>query len=234
LRRYRFPFPPFARSAFALGAGAFALATAAAPSLAMESAAAPTSGPAWDAFVKADQGIKDYTETVTTHEVSGDRTEDRVYHFSYQKPSYGRSEIISGPGAGGAAVWHGGDKVKGHQGGLLSGIKLVISENDPRATDIRGKTIEAAFFPWMIAGFQRPGKLSEAPGPTINGVATDAVTLIPADTKVRNLTKETILLSRTTHLPVEHMGWEGDKLVEQETFTDQKINVGLPHDTFEM
>jgi hypothetical protein len=77
--------------------------------------------------------------------------------------------------------------------------------------------------------------MSEAPGPTVDGVATDAVTMIPSDpAKSRNLTKETILLSRTTHLPVEHMGWEGDKLVEQEMFTDQKINPGLPHDTFEM
>jgi outer membrane lipoprotein-sorting protein len=196
---------------------------------------AQSPGPAWDAFVKADQGIKDYTETLTTHEVLGNRTEDRVYHFSYAKPSYARSEIISGPGAGGAAVWHGGDKVKGHQGGFLAGIKLVISENDPRATDLRGKTIEAAFFPWMIAGFEKSGKLSEAPGPTIDGVETDAVTLIPDDpAKERNLTKETILLSRTTHLPVQHLGYEGDKLVEQETFSEEKINVGLPKETFEM
>ncbi len=215
--------------------GAVAMLAATSGARAVETPSTQTSGPAWDAFVKADQGIKDYTETVTTHEVLGDKTEERVYHFSYQKPSYARSEIVSGPGAGGAAVWHGGDKVKGHQGGFLSGIKLVISENDSRATDIRGKTIESAFFPWMIEGFEKGGKMSEAPGPTVDGVATDAVTMIPSDpAKSRNLTKETILLSRTTHLPVEHMGWEGDKLVEQEMFTDQKINPGLPHDTFEM
>jgi len=191
--------------------------------------------PAWDAFVKANAAIDDYKETVTAHEISGTKTEDRTYHFFYKKPSYARSEIVSGPGSGGAAVWHGGDKVKGHLGGLLAGIKLVISEHDARATDIRGKTIEAANFAWMIDGFNHYGKLSEAPGPPVDGVETDAVTMIPDDpAKVRNLTKETLLISRTSHLPVRHLGYEGDKLVEQETFSDQVINPGLPLSTFDM
>ena len=216
--------------------------TVAAMLVAPPPAAAQTSGanaaalPAWTAFKKTNDTIKDYTETVTTHEVQGGKTEDRVYHFSYQKPTYARSAIVSGPGHGGEAVWHGGDQVKGHQGGFLSGIKLVISIHDGRATDLRGKTIDAAFYPSIIAAMDgNGGKMTEEPGPTVDGAATDSVVLIPSDpSKVRGLTKDVIVISRTTHLPVEHMGYQGAQLVEDEKFTDVKLNPGLPESTFEM
>jgi len=195
-----------------------------------------TSGRAWDAFVKADDGIKTYTVTATTHEVSSSgQTQDRVYQFSYEKPYYARSAIVSGPGTGSVAVWHGGNIVKGHLGGLLSGLNLTIPENDPRAVDIRGKTIEAAFYPWMIAEAEASGKMSEGPGPTVAGVPTDAVTMIPTDpSKVRGLTKEALYLSKATHLPVEHLGWTGTEKVEDETFSDVQVNPALPFSTFEI
>jgi outer membrane lipoprotein-sorting protein len=214
----------------------FALAvTIVAPLVAVADVPPAGSLPAWDAFKKANESIKDYTETVTTHEVSGNKTEERVYHFFYQKPNYARSEIVSGPGSGGAAVWQGGDKVKGHQGGFISGIKLVISIHDGRATDLRGKTIDAAFFPSMISNYETLGKISESPGQPAAGGPTDDVTMVPTDpSKVRDLTKEVIVISRATHLPIEHLGYQGTQVVEDEHFTDQKINPGLPPSTFEM
>ncbi len=191
--------------------------------------------PAWEAFKKADESIKDYTETITAHEVKGSDVQDRVYHFSFAKPAFARSAIVSGPGSGGEAVWTGGDHVRGHQGGFLKMIKLTIPIDDSRATDLRGKTIDAGFFPTMIAAFDSGGTLAEEPGPTVDGSPTDAVSHIPPDpSKVRGLTKDVYLISRTTHLPVEHLGYEGTQLVEDDKFTDQKINVGLPPSTFEM
>jgi hypothetical protein len=194
-----------------------------------------TALPAWEAFKKADESIKDYTETITAHEVKGSDVQDRVYHFSFAKPAFARSAIVSGPGSGGEAVWTGGDHVRGHQGGFLKMIKLTIPIDDSRATDLRGKTIDAGFFPTMIAAFDSGGTLAEEPGPTVDGSPTDAVSHIPPDpSKVRGLTKDVYLISRTTHLPVEHLGYEGTQLVEDDKFTDQKINVGLPPSTFEM
>jgi len=190
---------------------------------------------AWEAFKKANESIKDYTETIAAHEVKDGKTEDRVYHFSFQKPTNVRSEIVSGPGSGGAAVWHGGDHVKGHQGGFFRGIKLSIPINDARATDLRGKTIDASFYPTMIADFETNGKLSEVAGEPVNGTPTDDVTMVPGDpAKVRNLTKEVLVISRATHIPVEHLGYENAQLVEDEHFTDIKLNPGLPESTFEM
>ena len=218
---------------------ALALAFAApATGMALAQAGGASNGdalPAWEAFKHANESVKDYTETLTAHEIKDGHVEDRVYHFWFAKPALARSEIVSGPGSGSAAVWHGGDTVRGHKGGFLAGIKLTLSVNDSRATDIRGKTISAAFFPVMIASFEGNGKVSEAPGQPVDGAPTDDVTLIPADpAKERNLTKEVIVLSRATHLPVEHLGYEGAQLVEDEHFTDQKINVGIPPGQFEM
>ena len=189
--------------------------------------------PAWDAFKKADASIKDYTETVTTHEIKDGKTQDRVYHFLFAKPTLARSEIVSGPGSGGEAVWRGGDHVRGHQGGFLRGIKVSLSIDDPRVTDLLGRTIDAAFFPSMIASFES-GKRTEEAGPVVAGVATDAVTLTPADPVKTGVTKDVILLSRATHLPVEHLGYQGAQLIEDAHFTDQKINPGLPDSSFDM
>jgi hypothetical protein len=222
---------------------ALSLATVIAALLASPPAGAGTPTPganppplvAWEAFKKANDSIKDYTETLTSHEIKDGRTEDRVYHFFFAKPSSARSEVVSGPGSGGVAVWNGGVRVRGHKGGMLSMIKLTLSIDDPRVTDLRGKTIDAAFYPTMIANFESDGKLSEAPGDPVDGSPTDEVTFVPNDpSKVRNLTKDVLVISRTTHLPIEHRGYEGTQLVEDEHFTDQKINLGLPPATFEM
>jgi hypothetical protein len=43
-----------------------------------------------------------------------------------------------------------------------------------------------------------------------------------------------LVISRTTHLPIEHLGYEGTQLVEDERFTEQKVDVGLPASTFDM
>jgi outer membrane lipoprotein-sorting protein len=192
--------------------------------------------PAWNAFKKANESVKDYTETLVAHEVNGTRVEDRTYHFAFAKPSSARSTIVSGPGRGGEAVWNGGDHVRGHQGGFLSGIKLTLSITDGRTTDLRGKTITAAFYPTIIAAFEGDGgKMSEEPGPVVDGMPTDAVILVPNDpAKHRGLTKDEMILSRATHLPVEHLGYIGTQLVEDERFTDIKINPDLPAGTFEM
>lgn len=211
-----------------------ALAASCAPVMIRAEAPAP-SVPAFEAFKKANDAVKDYTETIVAHEVKDGRVEDRTYHYSFKKPDFARTEIVSGPGSGGAAVWKGGDTVRGHQGGFLRGIKLTLSIHDGRATDLRGKTIDAAAYPSMIAAMTDDGTLSEEPGQPVAGVATDDVVLLPSDpTKIRGLTKDVLVLSRETHLPLEHLGYQGTQVVEDEKFTDLKLNSDLPDSTFDM
>jgi outer membrane lipoprotein-sorting protein len=198
-------------------------------------AGATPTGPIWDAFSKAVDRANDYTETIVAHEVKGDAVQDRVYHFFFKKPTLARTDIVDGPGRGGAAVWRGGDTIRGHQGGILSGIRLTLSIADGRAVDLRGKTIVAAIFAVLRDHMESAGTVTEGAGKTIDGNATDALTLVLADAaKTRDLTKEIVYISKATHLPVRHEGYEGDKLVEAEDFKDQVVNAGLPDSTFDM
>src|SRR5580658_2765900 len=100
-------------------AGLFALCTLC--------AAPAAAGSAENAFFDAWSKIDSYTCTITAHETKGTDVQDRVYHYAYLKPHFARIDIVDGPGKGGGAVWTGGDSVRGHQGGLLSGIQLNVS-----------------------------------------------------------------------------------------------------------
>jgi len=186
--------------------------------------------PAWNQFVDADRTIADYSFTLRSHEVQGSTIEDRVYHFAYMKPSFALSNVISGRSAGTGAVWHGGNKIKGHLSGLFAHLKAIMQIDDPRALDLRGKTIVAGFFPWIINGFELAsgGKLTESPGPVVDGVPTTTVSMRPLDPKRdAGCTTEEIMLSSVTHLPVEHDCYVGSFLAEHEIISDMKVNLGL-------
>ncbi len=188
--------------------------------------------PNWNAFVALEKTINEYSMTTTTHVAKGGRVEERLYHMAYRKPTFGFNAILSGPGSGQAAVWHGGNRVRGHN---ALGLKAVLPINDPKATDLAGKTIVAAYMPWIVNGFELAGggKLYEQPGPTVGGEATTLVTMLPIDPKRdRDCTIEQLYLSNTTHLPMEHDCFAGSAHQEHEVFSDWKINPNLPDSTF--
>jgi outer membrane lipoprotein-sorting protein len=187
-------------------------------------------------FAQAVAGINDYTVTITTHETAGTRVQDRVYEYAFKKPSFAKIETVSGPGRGSAAVWHGGDTVRGHQGGFLAPIRLTVGIHDGRAVSLRGDTIDSASFPYQLDHFRSTkGELTEAAGPAIAGVVTEELTLKPADPAADgNVTRDVLYLSTVTHLPVRRERFEGDQLVKQEDFTNLKLNVGLKDDYFSL
>jgi outer membrane lipoprotein-sorting protein len=181
-----------------------------------------------DAWAKIDS----YTATITTHETNGKEAQDRVYHYAYKKPHFAKIDIVAGPGRGGGAVWSGGDKVKGHQGGFLSGIKLSVGISDGRAASLRGDTIDHGSFQ-SIADELKSGKVDSATTlATIDGAAADAVTVIAPATTVGGVTKYVLFFSRATHMPVRRTAFSGDALVKQEDFSDVKVNAGLTENDF--
>jgi hypothetical protein len=140
-----------------------------------------------------------------------------------------KAEIVSGPGSGGVAVWHGGDTVRGHQGGFLRFITLNVNVHDARATSLRGDTIDSASFESQLEHVRATkGKLDEAQGPTIEGGVTDVLTLAAADPAAnRNVTREVLYVSRATHLPVKRELFEGNIVVKTQIFSALRINPGL-------
>lgn len=194
-------------------------------------------GPALAAAEKAYADVDDYTLTDTVSEQTNDgsKKQERVYAYKYLKPHGAVANVVSGPGSGGGAAWRGGDKVKGHMGGLLSGIKLVTPIDDARAVSLRGDTIDQGTLTFVLQSlFSLPGTLSEAAGPTIAGSATTAVTLDLAKPTAKGETKIVVDLADTTHLPVRRQLYAGSTLVVTETYTDLKTNVGLKIDDIDI
>ncbi len=187
-------------------------------------------------FAQAVAGVADYTVSITTHEVKGTDVRDNVYHYWFKKPALAKIETVSGRGRGSAAVWHGGDTVSGHQGGILSIIKLTVGIHDGKAVSLRGDTIDSASFPAQLEHFRTTkGELAEGPGPAIAGAPTETLTLKPADPVANgDVSRDVLFLSNATHLPVRRERYEGDKLVKQEDFTELKLNVGLKDGDFSL
>jgi len=190
--------------------------------------------PAITTFQEIWSKVNDYVVTVHAHEVSGNQTQDRVYQYWYKRPHLVKTQIISGPGAGGGGVWNGGDTVSGHQGGILSFIHLKVGIHDGRATSLRGYTIPDGILQNQVAKYTTiKGELSERNGPVIGGQETTMVELkVAPGAGEPGETRAVIYFSKATHLPVAQIRWDGDKIVSQEFWTDLRTNVGLKDSDF--
>ncbi len=199
-----------------------------------QTARAAASTSALSAASAAFAKIDDYRTTVVVHEIEGARVEDRTYVVLFKKPTMERVDVVAGPGRGSGIVWLGGDTVKGHRGGLLSGIHVTLSLHDKQVTTLRGDTVESATIPAMLDDFKNvKGQVSEGPGPAIGGATTVAVTLAiagPAD--YDGVTREILYLSDVTHLPMRRERYIDSTLVKSEEITDMKTDVGLSASDF--
>lgn len=188
--------------------------------------------PAFDAFVRAFAGVQDYKEQLVTHETSDDGAsiQDRTSEYRWRRnPLAAYITVLAGPGKGGVAVWHGGDTVSGHKGGILSLIHLTLNIHDGQATSLRGDTIESAGFDFVIRRYLgTAGTMSESTGPMVDGQATTAVTLAVGDpSKNTNISKDVLYLSNAKHLPVRREEYVGARLVKEELYNGVQTNVGL-------
>lgn len=186
-------------------------------------------------FADAWKVVNDYSCSIVVHETLGSQVQDRRYDFWFKKPTLAKIEIVSGPGRGSGSVWHGGDTVLGHQGGLLRGIKMTVSLHDSRAVSLRGDTMDTASFGNILSAFQSNmrGTLTESAGETIDGKPTDMLSMKIADpAQEKGVTRDVLYLSKITHLPVRRVRYAGDAIVKQEDFVNVKLNPGLKDSDF--
>jgi len=182
-----------------------------------------TMPPAWVAFALAWVGITGYSARVTVFEQLGKETQQEVLDYTFLKPSSSTMHVVSGPNAGVTVMWGGGTTVVAHRGsGLVAMFKKTFALHDPQATTIRGSSIDQlSFGAILLHGTDTAGMIAEGDGPTIDGVATDEVTLIPTNAVIdTGLTREVIDLSKVTHLPVRLLGYEGAVLVRTIAFSN--------------
>jgi hypothetical protein len=187
------------------------------------------SGPAAqiDAFARAWASVTAYSAVVTVFEQRDTQVQNVVFNYSFRKPASATVHIAAGPNAGATLTWDGGADVVARRGsGIFAALfKKTMSLHDPQVTTIRGSSIDQLSFGAILAhGQQTPGTLSQGPGDVINGVATDAVTLIHADPAAdAGLTREVIELSTATHFPMRILGYDGPMLVRKIEFSNVEL-----------
>jgi outer membrane lipoprotein-sorting protein len=182
--------------------------------------------PAWVAFTRAWAGITRYSATVTLFERKGAQVQDMIVDYTFHKPSNATMRVIQGPNAGATLVWNGGTTAAAHRGsGLMAQFKRTFPLHDPQATTIRGSAIDQLSFGAILAHVQNtPVKATQASGPVIDGVATDAVTVVPTTAaSSAGLTREVVEISKTTHFPVRMLGYVGVTLVQKIDFSKVRL-----------
>jgi len=188
------------------------------------SAVAPVASPlpALAAFAACWSRITGYTATLTMHEIAGTAVQDRQYALTFNKPMLVTAVVVKGPGRGGRVDWDGGSDVVGSPPGIFSGLKLHLPLDSPRVTTLRGDTIAMAPFSWVLDHFrQTAGTTSTAPGSPRDGVPTTQITLAVADPAADGgLTREVLVLSNATNLPVEVQRYVGEDLVKDIRYSD--------------
>jgi hypothetical protein len=179
-----------------------------------------------NAFASAWSRINAYSATITVFERKGDQFQNVIFDYTFRRPSGVMVHARSGANTGVTLVWNGGSTLVGQRGsGLARLFKKTLSLHDPLVTTIRGSSIDELSFAAILAhAEQTPGKISEFSGEIIDGIATDAVALIPAVPAPNvALSREVVEISTTTHVPVRVLGYEGALLVRKIEFSNVKI-----------
>ena len=175
--------------------------------------------------------IHTYEVTVTVHETKGASVQDRVYRVCFQQPMHTRVDIIGGDGRGMAAIWDGGDTVRGHQGGMLSFLHLNVGIHDRLATDLRGGTIAQANFGALLEHLRSLDphhvRVTSRGGRTILVVDYD-----PAEPN-SDITKEVYIFG-SNWLPAEFFEYADETLVRHVVNTGLKVNLALPDSTWRL
>lgn len=196
----------------------------------------------WDA---AWAGVHDFYDGTHTHITKGRALEDRTLRVWFKKPMNIRSEVLQGNrggDTGSVAVYTGGDKVTGHQGGLLSSITLSLGLDDPKTTSVRGGRITDLQF----------GRHLEVIHMYLNGkarmdlsqgtVAGHAVTILSCRSDNRDfiagnhgVARDVFAYDNALNVPVQWLQYEPDGTeVTNVTYYDVRLNVGVPDSAFQV
>ncbi|MBV8669227.1 MAG: hypothetical protein JOZ28_08440 [Candidatus Eremiobacteraeota bacterium] len=180
-------------------------------------------------FAKAWADVRSYECVVSIHEVEGSHVQDRVMRVTFEKPYNTRVDILAGEGHGGAIVWRGGDKVRGHEGGFLSAIKVDVDVHDRRVTSLRGATVAEAN--WGALYDHLTSLRPDSVQAVVLGDTTTLTYAVPDPPGEGNVTKEVLMLGGNS-LPIEYDQYIGDELVSHVTTSDVKLNINPPDSTW--
>jgi outer membrane lipoprotein-sorting protein len=168
-------------------------------------------------FATAWASIDGYHTSAHVFQVSGTKTQNSVYDYTFSKPSSIAMRIVSGPNAGANVTWSGGKTVRARKGMFVKTVGI----KDPLVTSLRGATILGLSFGSILKHARAlQGDVTSSPA-TLGGQPVEAVNAVVTNpAKDHGLRRETLYLSKATNLPVRVDGFVGTQLVETVSFSD--------------
>jgi len=104
-------------------------------------------------------------------------------------------------------------------------MHINVALTDPRVVTLRGDTVAMASFGWVLAHLQTDGTVTQKPGPTIEGNATNELTLTITDpAKSGGYTRDIVDCSTATGLPVRVQRFIGSDLVKTIAYSNVAPN----------
>lgn len=178
-----------------------------------------------DAFAGALAGVTKYSATVTIFDQKDAQTQNVVFDYTFSKPSNVTVHVTAGPNTGITLQWSGGSTIVARRGsGLSAMFSKTLSLHDPLVTTLQGASIDQLSFGAILSQAQQEaGRLSFAPGTMIDGVPANALTLLPPASAAGGLTREVVVMSAATHLPMRVIGYDGSTIVSDIAFSKIKL-----------
>ena len=196
-------------------------------------------GRAFAALVERWQNVRDYSLTIDAHEVDGARIDDRTLRYEFRKPDRARLEVLSGNGAGSVVIWHGGNDAVAYRRSLpwLRGHFDARSKRvtSPRGNGVLTPNLGALLTCWS----EHRDALSEHALDDGDDAGSDRIELrydgfsCPTDAaRDKDVTRDVLIVSRSTHLVMRRERYEGSTLVERWTLRDLQLDAGINDSRF--
>ena len=178
------------------------------------------------------------------------KKQKRIMKYYFKKPFLVRMEVTFGTKAndkGSEAIYSGGDRIKGHQGGFLSMIALNVNINSGLVVSLRGHNVRDSTMEAMIKriefyqenGLVSLGKITKIDQRTaipliLNPKDTASLLeLFPEDIELKQGgTQEVIYVDEEYKLPIKWENYNEHEIVRTFKYSDLKVSLGLPIEIF--
>lgn len=169
------------------------------------------------AFAKTWESMNGYKTAIHCFSTKDGKTENSQFNYTFTKPSSISMSIVSGPRAGNAVTWSGGDTATAGKGMFTRKFSLT----DSAVTSLRGATVVDLSFGSILKHAEGLKGKKSAAATTMDGEAANAVTVnVAQPSSDDGLTREVLYLSGGTDLPLRVDGYVESQLVSSCTFSN--------------
>lgn len=164
-----------------------------------------------------------YAYTVSATEFSGSRVESTTFEITYDSRTQTEHiHVTAGPGAGSNIIWTGGDRVSVRPPGIIHVLTVSLDVRNPKIISMRGNDIRTGVLTRVVACYRAHADKLATERADLSGQSLLALAMNdPAGIHCgvedgdAGVTRDRILISPTTGLPVLRERYAGATLVER-------------------